>query len=196
MTRPMRIPTRWIPLLLFFAVACAGPGHAPLTAPSAADTDKFLRQAAQALDKGQLKAAQARYTRLAEAETVAARVRAVAWANLGVIHARTGRLPEAVSSLEQAVALAPDMALAHFNLGVVQRRMGRMEAARDSYLKAEKLDPDNMDIPYNLGILYELYLNQPDRAKSAYSRYVDGGGDRAAPVSEWMQAIRLREKAQ
>lgn len=196
MIHSRRIPTRLIPLLLLVAAACAGPERAALPGPSDADAAKALRQAAQALEKGNLEAAKGRYTGLAGAEHLDARVRAVAWTNLGVIHARTGMLPEAEGNLEQAVALAPDMAPAHFNLGVVRRKLGHMEAARDSYLKAQELDPDNLDIAYNLGILYELYLNQPDRATLAYSRYVDGGGAEAARVNTWMQAIELREKAQ
>jgi Flp pilus assembly protein TadD len=108
--------------------------------------------------------------------------------------ARERRWEEAASAFEASLAARPGEAPVHFDLAVAYRHLGRYAAARDSYLQAAALDPGDLDILYNLGILYELYLNQPERALEAYARYVAGGGPEAERVRPWIDALERRRR--
>ena len=65
------------------------------------------------------------------------------------------RLPEAVESYRQVLALAPDWIDAHINLGVALYQLGCVEDARDEFLTAVKLDPLSGISRYNLGCVLE-----------------------------------------
>jgi tetratricopeptide (TPR) repeat protein len=175
-----------LPVLLARAAACAagpraapGPGGAPAaqSRPGPADL------AAAERDLG----SRARDPSLDPA------ARAAAWARLGVARGQAERWEDAAAAFESSLALAPDRPRVLFDLGVAYRRLGRYAEARDAYRKAAAVAPGDLDIAYNLGILYELYLNQPDQALAAYTRYVDGQGPEAERVRGWIQAIRRRE---
>jgi tetratricopeptide (TPR) repeat protein len=116
------------------------------------------------------------------------------WARLGVALAQEQRWEEAASAFETSLAARPGEAPVQFDLAVAYRHLGRYAAARDSYLQAAALDPGDLDILYNLGILYELYLNQPERALEAYARYVAGGGPEAGRVRPWIDALERRRR--
>ncbi len=120
---------------------------------------------------------------------------ATAWANLGAAYDADARYADALNALEKARQLAPGKPQIHFNLGRVYTNLGQFENARKSYLKAGKLQPNNSDIPYNLGILYEIYLNQPDQALTAYRQYIEMGGPEASRVKGWITAIEQRGSA-
>jgi tetratricopeptide (TPR) repeat protein len=120
---------------------------------------------------------------------------AINQANLGVALDAAGRYQEALNALDLALKLQPDMALIQFNRAIVLTNMGRYEAARDSYLDAARLAPDNTDIPYNLGILYEIHLNQPDQALTAYHQYQQQDGPHGDRVADWIAAITQRQTA-
>jgi len=55
---------------------------------------------------------------------------------------RSGRMPEAIEHLEQALRLKPDYVEAHFNLGLALEKLGRTPEAIEHYQQALKLRPD------------------------------------------------------
>ncbi len=74
--------------------------------------------------------------------------------NFGTELVRQGKLAEAVTEFQQAVALDPNYAGAQVNLAYTYDRLGRVEEAMAAYRKAIELDPKNAIIANNLGVLY------------------------------------------
>lgn len=114
------------------------------------------------------------------------------WANLGIARARIGRTDEAIAALEKAVAAEPAAAAAQTELGMAYRSAGQLDAARKAYLAALQVDPDYGYAHRNLGILFDLYLQQPDRALSHYRQYqaLQAAGD--AEVDKWVLDLERR----
>jgi tetratricopeptide (TPR) repeat protein len=63
---------------------------------------------------------------------------------LGLVETRDYRYEEAISHLEQAIALRPDSAEMRNNLGTSLRTMGRMKEATTRYQQALELDPESV----------------------------------------------------
>ncbi|MFZ0935283.1 MAG: tetratricopeptide repeat protein [Bryobacteraceae bacterium] len=89
--------------------------------------------------------------------------------NLGTyLTAQPGRLPEAVTHLEQAVRLRPDMAQVHSDLGIaLAGTPGRLEGAIAEFRTAARLRPDSPVPHFNLGNA----LAQGGRLKEAAAEY-------------------------
>src|SRR5579871_2770913 len=76
---------------------------------------------------------------------------------LGVIAHQNGRLGEAITHVERAVKLAPQVALFHANLGEMYRLAGRPKRAIEAARRALQIDPKMPAALSNLGVaLYEL----------------------------------------
>lgn len=113
------------------------------------------------------------------------------YANLGILYFHAGRTTDAVKSLEYAIALNPRPA--YYNeLGMVHRTEGRFDAAEQAYKHALQLDPDYAYAHLNLGILYDLYLQQPDRALPHYERYRALVPSEAGTVGKWIVDLKRR----
>lgn len=113
------------------------------------------------------------------------------YANLGIVYRRTGKAAEAIKALERAIDLNPKPA--YYNeLGMVQRAEGRFDHARRSYQKAIDLDPGYAYAHLNLGILYDLYLQEPDKALAHYERYQALAPNDAGTVGKWIADLKRR----
>jgi tetratricopeptide (TPR) repeat protein len=113
------------------------------------------------------------------------------FANLGILYRRTGRAADAVQALDHAIELHPRAA--YYNeLGMVHRTEGRFNLAERSYAQALALDPNYAYAHLNLGILYDLYLQQPDKALPHYEAYqalVPGDG---GMIGKWIADLKRR----
>ncbi len=112
--------------------------------------------------------------------------------NLGLIYLRTSRLPEAESAFRAALTRNPDNAIAGNELGIVLRKLGKFVEAEAAYQKAIAARADYASAHLNLGILYDLYLDEPQKALDQYQQYLSIAGDNKQ-VSGWM--IELRKRA-
>jgi hypothetical protein len=81
---------------------------------------------------------------------------------MGVVAFRKGRHEEAAGWIEQAIALAPAMALGHANLCEMYRALGRYDDALAIGLRAATLEPENLRCLHNLCVLhyYRLELEE------------------------------------
>ena len=116
-------------------------------------------------------------------------------ANLGILYGRTGRPAQAFASLREAVRLNPDRAAYYNELGVISRREGKFDDARRYYAKALDLDPAYAYAHLNMGILYDLYLQDSEKAMQHYERYQELTPAEAGTVKKWIADLQQRDRA-
>ena len=189
--RLMRFLTPYAPALaaLLLTAACASAPASGGAIGHGGSTGEQMRAAADALAAGRNDEAARRFRHIVDDPATPDTAAARAWHDLGVALSRNDQREEAVDALEEAVRRAPELADAHLHLAQALRATGRYTEAEQHYLEARKRAPERLDIVYNLGILYELYLNQPDKARAAYRVYVDGGGEHAERVRSWIDTL-------
>ncbi len=112
--------------------------------------------------------------------------------NLGVVYKRLGLLPEAVAAYRQAIKIQPQYPAAYYNLGLALREQGEFLQAEDAYRRALDAAPDFRDANYNLAVLYDLYLNEPEKAIKHYETYLASGGEGRDEVTIWIAALQKR----
>ena len=91
-----------------------------------------------------------------------------------------------------AIARKPDSAGAYNQLGILYRKIGRFTDAVNSYQRALAIQPDYALAHLNLGVLYDLYLQQPDKALQEFERYASLTGGSDALVNSWIKEIKSR----
>lgn len=112
--------------------------------------------------------------------------------NLGILYQKEGRLDEAIEAYRRAISLRPEAAEAHYNLGLAYRKKGLFREAEREYQEAIRRQPDFSEAHYNLGILYDLYLDQPDKAGYHYRQYLRSGGQKRQEVELWISILEKR----
>ena len=91
----------------------------------------------------------------------------------GQVLERLGRVGEAMTSFERAVALAPDTPSYHFNLARVETALGRMDRAAAEYREVVRLQPDDFGARYTLALALQK------------------NGDEEAAIPEFQKAVAL-----
>jgi tetratricopeptide (TPR) repeat protein len=112
--------------------------------------------------------------------------------NLGVVYKRLGLLPEAVAAYQQAIKIQPEYPEAYYNLGLALREQGEFRRAEDAYRRALSAAPNFRDAEFNLAVLYDLYLNEPNKAIEHYQTYLASGGEGQEEVAIWIAALQKR----
>jgi polyferredoxin/tetratricopeptide (TPR) repeat protein len=83
----------------------------------------------------------------------------------------SGKLDEAVTEYEAALAIAPDSAPVRYNLGGVLRRLGRNEAAIEQLEAARSLSPEDSDVYVELGLAY-MATGANEKAIAAFTQAI------------------------
>jgi tetratricopeptide (TPR) repeat protein len=197
-----------IKLLLVLVVALAACNRATLPPPTTTPTQTTARsdesRAAEAqkldqvllrfqkgtslIENGRLKEARAAFESLRSSYPHVS----VFHNNLGVVYKRLGLLPEAVAAYQQAIKIQPHYPEAFYNLGLALREQGEFRQAEDAYRRALSAAPDFRDADYNLAVLYDLYLDEPDKAIAHYQTYLASGGEGQEEVAIWIAALQKR----
>lgn len=112
--------------------------------------------------------------------------------NLGLLHQRAGRYPEAAEALQEAVKRDSGNALAHTELGLVYRRLGRFKEAEAAYMQALTADPAYAPAYLNLGVLCDLFLQDPQRALQSFEKYQELSGNSDKRVATWIAELKGR----
>ena len=115
--------------------------------------------------------------------------------NLGIIHAKAGRLEDAQKEINAAIERNANNALAFNQLGIVYRKLGRFKDADAAYQRAVQIDPNYAIAYLNLGVLCDLYLQEPQRALEAYERYLSLAAAPDQKVSGWVTELKKRLSA-
>ena len=115
--------------------------------------------------------------------------------NLGLAHFRLQQAELAEQAFQQAIARNPDDAVAHNHLGILQRRQGRFDDALLEYQRAIEIDSKYARAYLNLGILFDLYLQDLDKALQQYRKYQDLTSKENTQVAGWIVDIERRLKS-
>lgn len=112
--------------------------------------------------------------------------------NLGILYSKAGRYEEAEAALRAALQRNPNSAPANNQLGILLRRLGRFQEAGEAYQQAVRSDPNYALAHLNLGVLYDLYLEQPERALQSFERYLELEPNPQPQVQGWVKELRTR----
>jgi Flp pilus assembly protein TadD len=115
--------------------------------------------------------------------------------NLGLTHFRLHQAELAEQAFQQAIARNPDDAVAHNHLGIIQRQQGRFQDALLEYQRAIEIDSRYARAHLNLGILFDLYLQDLEKALQQYRKYLDLTSEENAQVAGWIVDIERRLKS-
>jgi len=157
----------------------------PVIAPA---VQQQFADAVRHLEAGDYPAARPILERLVTAEpTLAAPA-----VNLGMLHARESRWPDAEAALAEGLRRDPENAVAFNELAAVQCADGRFKGAEIAYRRALAADPEHARTHKNIAVLLDLYLWRPAEALQHFEAYLakTGGADRQ--VSGWIAELKRR----
>lgn len=112
--------------------------------------------------------------------------------SLGVVLHELARHDDAANQYRQAAALRSWDAGPLVRLGDALADAKRWEQALRAYGSALNRDPEAVDAHYKTGAVLE-HLGRPGEARSAYERYVEGGGSNAASVQRRIERLLRQE---
>jgi tetratricopeptide (TPR) repeat protein len=119
------------------------------------------------------------------------------WMMLGDIALAEKDYPQAQKHYEQGLTVNPNNINGYTALAQVQRLQGQYSHAQNTLAKALALWPDFPEAHYNLSILFDIYLNQADKAKQHLNAYIllSGGDEESLQWLKQLNAQALAEEA-
>lgn len=115
--------------------------------------------------------------------------------NLGLAYLKLENTDEARDAFERAVEADDDDAVAHNHLGILHRQKGEFENARQRYQRAIDINAKYARAHLNLGILFDIYLQDLDKALAQYETYQSLTTEEDAQVAGWIVDIQRRIKS-
>jgi Flp pilus assembly protein TadD len=112
--------------------------------------------------------------------------------NLGMLHAREKRWPEAEAALAEGYRRDTADAVALNELAAVQRENGRFKDAEATFRQALAADPAHVRTHRNFAVLLDLYLWRPAEALQHFETYVSMSGTADRQVSGWIAELKRR----
>jgi len=107
----------------------------------------------------------------------------------GSAYRKMKQLDKAVELYKKAIELDHMYFVCYDNLGLAYAEMGKDKEAEESFFKATRIAPRYADAWYNLGALYDLKLDNKERAVWAYEEYIALGKD-----AELIKEVKERVK--
>jgi len=133
--------------------------------PLPATAAECLKEAEEAIKKGQLQRAEALLKKANETPPTKSEMWQ-AWTNLGQAAYETGQSPVVETAFLEAVGYDPAELASHFNLALGYHLNDKYEPALVEYLKAIQINPKHPKVWCNLGVLY-FQLDQYAQAEKA-----------------------------
>ena len=114
--------------------------------------------------------------------------------NLGIVYKRLGRIDVALEAYQQAIGQNPNGGdpESHYNLAIAFREQGAFKKAENAYRVAITLAPDFEDAHFNLAVLYDLYLDDPEKALEHYQHQIELSGKTDKEIEIWVDALKKR----
>lgn len=118
------------------------------------------------------------------------------WANLGLIQLKRGNMDNAEGFLKEALTKNPKLPQAFNQLGVIEQNRGNALQAEQLYLQAIKENNDYAIAHYNIALLYDIYLQEIDKAISHYESYLELSDYKDQQTINWLKQLKsIREKS-
>ena len=114
--------------------------------------------------------------------------------NLGLAYFSLQQAELAEQAFQQAVTRDPNDAVAYNHLGILQRHNGRFQEALIQYQRAIEIDDSYAPAYLNLGILFDLYLQDLEKALQQYQKYQVLSSEDNPQVGGWIVDIERRLK--
>ena len=115
--------------------------------------------------------------------------------NLGLTYFKLQKLDLAEEAFLQAIERNSRDAVAHNHLGILQRHKGEFKNALERYQRAIEIDSDYARAHLNLGILFDIYLQDLERALKQYQKYQALISEEDSQVAGWIVDIERRLKS-
>ena len=115
--------------------------------------------------------------------------------NLGLAYFKLQKLDLAEQAFSRALERNADDAVAHNHLGILQRQKGQFEDARSRYQRAIEIKDDYARAYLNLGILFDIYLQDLEKALQHYRKYQSLINEEDSQVAGWIVDIERRLKS-
>ncbi len=96
-----------------------------------------------------------------------------AWVQLGNKYFDTDQPMEAVEAYDKALAIDGNDPNVLTDQGVMYRRIGWFKQAIENFSKANKINPKHPQSLLNLGIVYRFDLEENEKAKEAWLKYLE-----------------------
>lgn len=110
--------------------------------------------------------------------------------NLGLIALKSEDNAKANKHFNDALQLNPKNTSALLHLALEELRAGRFWDAEAKLLRVVELAPNHQEAHFNLGVLYELYLQDFDKAADHYEAYVGLTSNKdKAVVERWIKLL-------
>jgi Flp pilus assembly protein TadD len=146
----------------------ATPEPAPATAQTSArtapDPAALFRQGKQAMESGQLSAAEEDFRRVIALDPKSG----AAHVNLGVSYMRERRWDDALIELHLAESLSPNVPGIRLNIGLAHYRKNDFDAAIEPFSEVLQREPDSLQARYLLGLCY-FFTNKYKAASETLS---------------------------
>lgn len=114
--------------------------------------------------------------------------------NLGILLLKEQDYQGAEQTFRAALEYQPDHAAALNQLGLALRHQGRFKEAEQAYQAALQHRPDYPLAHRNIGILYDLYLQQADKALPHYRRSQSLSAEPDKALTGWIAELEQRLK--
>lgn len=115
--------------------------------------------------------------------------------NLGLAYFNLADLELAETAFQSAINIDENDFVAYNHLGILLRKKGEFAQALDNYQQAIRSNEKYAQAYLNLGILYDLYLQDLEKAVVQYEKYLALNGVEDKQVSGWIVDIKRRMKS-
>lgn len=126
--------------------------------------------------------------RIAEAEKILAREpgNVQVWHQLANDYFDTDQPQKAVQAYSKVLELNPKDTSALTDQGIMYRKIGWYDKAIANFERAQLIDPNHLQSLYNLGVVYSVDLKQPQKAREAWTKYLQF--DSTSPTAQQIKA--------
>lgn len=112
--------------------------------------------------------------------------------NLGLALLAQRDWPTAEETFQRALKTNPENTIALNHRGVAQRQQGKFSAALTSYQEALTIDPDYAAAHLNIAILFDIYLQDLQKAMQHYQTYLELQKKEDKLVMGWLTDLKRR----
>ena len=112
------------------------------------------------------------------------------YANLAIIELRKNKPAVALDLVNQSLHKNPNFSQALNLLAYLEQIRGDFKSAENNYKKAIENNPNYSIAHYNLALLYDIYLQDIEKAIPHYERYMELTNNKDKTTADWLDQIK------